>query len=704
MFRFFFLLLILCHAIVNINWKVKQCSYSNGKPYKQCDDLKGCECLHNETINETCTECGDTCALIETKEKCNANMHCEFNSQCQRIDLWKQTIRFYNIEVSQDDWDFINSPEQIFKEPEPYISCNFTMNYLQENPKTFEYAMIKVKGSLGGKVSCYNGTNVVKCRSLSYQINIDKDLPKNFDGERPVVGGKDKLQFHSMKNDESLMIERLSYSIMHHYLNISTARAVHCVLFLNGEKLGVFLNTEEIDEKSIGPILFGEKGTMYKDVWPFDYGPLSYANGVWSYVEIELMDELRNASLQCVSENQLEMKCTADEGRLMLKKYIDTDSYVKAMLANHLLNNFDGTPKNLHNHYWFQNKNNGPLVFVPWDYNNLIMSKLCKVDKGTGLIKGFGNISWYQFEDVENAVAGVCDAPPFQYLPSTSDEKSLLCSCVPRFNGLGFYSVQHMTCHGAFSIVVSQSLIDDYFNYRDAAFKGNEIDIKNGVKSMVEYWSQQIRHHINTSTIKYPMKDVWEVGIKRILLVFDYGLDQLMNRKKKVQPENIKAHFEWLENRAKKLGKCDDLCRSSSECQTQCLGNSFCYNSKCYSQITMTECDRCSSNLECQDLGCENSECSLNVESTYKICWSGNTTAEECQGNSEPLKWLDEGIAVCLSETKYERCMRRKNEKSGVSTAESKSIFSKSEISTAESNVFSKTYGIVLILILLFIL
>merc|ERR1719397_2030756 len=533
--------------------------------------------------------------------------------------------------------------------------------------------MIKVKGSIGGKLSCiYDGINVVKCRSPSYQINIDKDLPKNFDGERPVVGGKDKLQFHSMKNDQSLMIERLSYSIIHHYLNISTARAVHCVLFLNGEKLGVFLNTEEIDEKSIGPILFGEKGTMYKDVWPFDYGPLSYANGVWSYVEIELMDELRNASLQCVSENQLEMKCTADEGRLMLKKYIDTDSYVKAMSANHLLNNFDGTPKSLHNHYWFQNKNNGPYVFVPWDYNNLIMLKLCKVNEDTGLIEGFGDIERNSAHKAfyDPMMHGVCNAPSFQYLPSTIEERQLLCRCSSGFNS-------HMTCLSAVSIVLSQSLDDDYFNYRDDAFKGNEINVKNEVKSMVEYWSNQIRTHINTSSIKYPMKYDWEEKIKKISLLFDYALDQLMNRKKELNRDDIDAHFELIKNGTKKVvGKCE-----------------------------------CQSDLDCKYEGCDvQGFCGFRNDGK---CWARDPMDDECEGIEFVL--LDAGW-MCLGERKMAYCPGKKksevstaeSEKSEASESESKDIFPTSEASTAESkekekseadssqskNVFSKTFGI----------
>jgi len=632
-------------------------------------------------------------------------MHCEFNSQCERIDLWNQAVRFYNIEVSQEDWTFINDKNQFIDEP--YVPCNFTMNYQQENEKLFEFAMVKVKGSQGGKVACEYGINSAVCRSPSYQINIDKNLPENFDKEEPKVGGKDKLQFHSMMNDESLMIERLSYSIMHHYLNISTARAVHCVLFVNGEKLGVFLNTEEIDEKSIGPIFFGEKGTIYKDAWPQDYGIYGLIDPTEEF-EMDSMLKLLNESLQCVSEDQLEMNCSPQEGRMMLKKYIDTDSYVKVMLANNLLNNFDGTPKSLHNHYWFQNKNNDPYVFIPWDYNNLIMLKLCKVNADTGFIEGYGDIernnSLYM-SYFEPMFTGVCDSPPFQYLPSTIEERNLVCDCLPQLADIipGFLNA-HMTCKGAVSIVLSQSLIDDYFNYRDDVFKGNEINVQNEVKSMVEYWSNQIQTHITTSSLKYPMKDVWEKRIEETPLLFDYGLDQLMNRKKELNRTDIDAHFEWMKNRANKSGKCDGL--QKKRCRTN------------------FDCEYCKKGIK--DMEGKSTICSPQDMKCYVI----SLTPEECGGNNGFLVLADGWN--CFDETKFKICPRKEKsespaeskgtEKSDVSTespAESKGtekdIFSESDVSTVESkgngkseassaelkNVFSKTFGIAAILILL---
>jgi len=649
-------------------------------------------------------------------------MHCEFNSQCERIDLWNQAVRFYNIEVSQEDWTFINDKNQFIDEP--YVPCNFTMNYQQENEKLFEFAMVKVKGSQGGKVACEYGINSAVCRSPSYQINIDKNLPENFDKEEPKVGGKDKLQFHSMMNDESLMIERLSYSIMHHYLNISTARAVHCVLFVNGEKLGVFLNVEELNEKSIGPILFGEKGDMMKDTFPQKWFTSST---VWR--------NLINESLQCVSEDRLQMKCTPEQGRTILKKHIDTDSYVKAMLANNLLNNFDGPPKSVReNYYWFVNKNNDPWVFVPWDYNNLIMLKLCKVNNDTGLIEGYGDIdrnsSVYIYR--EQFFTGVCDAPPFQYLPSTMEERQVVCDCVTEFaQWPGKYNT-HMSCLGEVSTVLSQSLVDDYFNYRNDAFKGNEINVENEVKSMVEYWSNQIRTHINASAIIYPMKNVWEERIKKIPLFFDYGLEQLMNRKKELKDEDIDAHFEWIKNRAKELGKCQ-LCQSDLECKNYAsCENGSCIDGFCFDKKENKKCPEneneesgCQSTPECQQYArCETGFCN----DQDSKCYVQNLMGEECEGIVE-YKNLGDGF--CYDEKQFTLCtttaesesevstaeseVSTAESESEVSTAESKSIFSRSEVSTSKSkgkeksevstaestNVFSKTFGIAAILILL---
>jgi len=394
-----------------------------------------------------------------------------------------------------------------------------------------------------------------------------------------------------MNMDNSLMIERLSYSIMHHYLNITTARAVHCVLFVNGEKFGIYLNVEEIDEKSIGPILFGEKGTMSKDAWPYDDGFHDHHGKVFNEEGIDLMGELIDESLRCVSKDKLTMSCSSEEGRVMLKKYIDIDSYTKVMIANHLLNNFDATPKGMHNFYWFRNENGDPYIFVPWDYNNVIMDKFCKVNKDTGIIEGFADMMSYTGFIMEDMFNGICAAPPFQYLPSTPEERELVCFCVPSFSSSypGSFN-RHMACTSAFGVVASQSLADDYFKIRDDIFKENEIKIKNEVKSMVEYWSNQIRIHVSTSSITLPSQSDWERSIGKILLYFDYGLDQLMNRKKILKREDIDAHFEWIKNRSKELGKCEyarNYCQSDSDCEyggceMEEMTSRSCVDMKCY--------------------------------------------------------------------------------------------------------------------------
>ena len=106
-------------------------------------------------------------------------------------------IRQYNIEVKEEDWKFINAQSQW--ESEPYVPCVLTMNYQQENEKKFEMAKCKVKGSVGSKQPCEEEVGKAQCRALSYQVDVDRNRPEGFDDkDEPFIGGKDKIQFHSM--------------------------------------------------------------------------------------------------------------------------------------------------------------------------------------------------------------------------------------------------------------------------------------------------------------------------------------------------------------------------------------------------------------------------------------------------------------------------------------------------------------------------
>jgi len=387
-----------------------------------------------------------------------------------------------------------------------------------------------------------------------------------------------------------------------------------------------------------------------------------------------------------------------------------------------LLNNFDGTPKSLHNHYWFQNENKGPYVFIPWDYNNLIMQKLCKVNNDTGMIEGYGDIDRGGTGGTFSAepyYAGVCDAPPFQYLPRTLEERKLVCECVPEFSmfpdGL---LTGPMPCKGVVSIVLSQSLVDDYFNHRNDVFQGKEINIKDEVKSMVESWSNQIRTHIDntSSSIQYPTTGVWEKSIKKIPLLFNYGLDQLMNRKQNLNDDDIEAHWEWIKNRAKQMGKCDGAttvaCQSNLDCQVEGCKNetnisfTMCYQKFCYSiRLKSEECyeDDVMQVLEdgwnCGG-GMKYKQCKTKKEGSPSTTESEVSTAESSTTESEVSIAESTAESTAESEVSKHIFSKESTAESEVSTAESSTT--EPEVSTAESKkVFSKTFGIAVILILL---
>lgn len=688
------ILLGLGNASIEVNWQVKQCEDFNGKAYKKCNDLHGCKCDHEKIDdNPSCTKCVDACTKLKTKEACQADVSCEFKSKCERIDLFREDeVRQYNIEVKEEDWNFINKPSQW--EQEPYVPCILTMNYKQDNEKKFEMAKCKVKGSAGSKIPCQGSVGKVQCRSLSYQVDVDRNRPEGFDDKNePFIGGKDKIQFHAMMNDRSLMIERLSYSFMHHFLGIKTSRAVHCVVFLNGEKLGVFLNAEELDEASIGPLFFGETGTMHKEAWPQDFGV--YAEDM--QVEgMTLMENLITEAAQCLSRDRLKMQCSPEEGKKMLQKFIETDAYVRVMLANIVLNNFDGTPFHAHNHYWFQKDKDSPYVFVPWDYNNLIMTRFCKVNENTGMIEGFGELGRDNSRQMQPLIEGICDNPPFQYLPKTQEERDLICQCIPQMAEWQGTFNTHLPCQSAVHTVMSQSLVNDFFALRDSTLLGKEDEIKNQVQLWLTHWSNQIRSHIDSSKIQHPPLNYWEKQTQEIPNFFNYGLDQTMNRKQSLKQEDVDARINLI-RKWKDDGKCTlrakGGCESDKECQ-YCQNKEMGYigicgrtDQKCYvgnhqaeeckdnkGRKDLTEgwfcvdegkyalCEFCEGEEDCEYEGCrggDGTEWAGCGEDDGK-CYHGISGSKDCEGNKD-VKPLDGGW-FCFNEDKVKQCPARKSD------------------------------------------
>ena len=105
---------------------------------------------------------------------------------------------------------------------------------------------IRYKGSIGAFVNCLSGSNVFNpsgsktCTKLSMKVKV------NWENSDDTFFGLKKLQFHSQNNDQSQMRERLGYWL-YREMGVAAPRSIHSRLVVNGQFMGVFALTEQID-------------------------------------------------------------------------------------------------------------------------------------------------------------------------------------------------------------------------------------------------------------------------------------------------------------------------------------------------------------------------------------------------------------------------------------------------------------------------
>jgi len=129
----------------------------------------------------------------------------------------QEALYTYELLLSETNLNIINNDPAA----EQYVS-----GALVFQGDTISPVGIRYKGSIGAFVGCLSGNNWTNpsgsktCTKLSMKIKI------NYEGREEKFYGLKKLQFHSMKNDESQMRERIGYSLFRE-MGVAAPRVVH---------------------------------------------------------------------------------------------------------------------------------------------------------------------------------------------------------------------------------------------------------------------------------------------------------------------------------------------------------------------------------------------------------------------------------------------------------------------------------------------
>ena len=173
-------------------------------------------------------------------------------------------FRSYNLQLSSRDVKMLVADPTL----ELYVPCTFTTDYGTELAKTVTGAGCRYKGSVGSLRMCVDGATKKEngeCRKLSLKVDVNK-----FRQDSNNMNGLGKYVFNGMPVDYSLMSERVVYSL-YQDADITSSRAVHAKIYVNGNFNGVYTMVENLDTGFMRRNFKNDdnegRGGIYKDPW-----------------------------------------------------------------------------------------------------------------------------------------------------------------------------------------------------------------------------------------------------------------------------------------------------------------------------------------------------------------------------------------------------------------------------------------------------
>ncbi len=266
------------------------------------------------------------------------------------------TVRTYNI--------LLGEAEAAALKADPTAEV-YVRGAVEIDGRRFDPIGVRYKGFFGVLRACFvEGRQV--CPKLSWKLRFDEYEPSlRYEGLK-------RLNFHAMNGDDAQMREILSYEVFRD-AGVVAPRAVYARLELNGEPLGLFTLTEDIDDRFVADRFRDRgRGVLYKEVWP------GRIDTLWAFQET-LTDAIARGPLDPGGLERFSEavgSAGTDEARyLALAEYLDPGHDVfNYLAADRLTDNWDGivawycVPECLnHNYFWYQDGISGQFTLIPWD-------------------------------------------------------------------------------------------------------------------------------------------------------------------------------------------------------------------------------------------------------------------------------------------------------------------------------------------------
>lgn len=316
-------------------------------------------------------------------------------------------LHTFELRLPQASLDFLNADPMA----EEYVEGELVFEGETVGPVGIRY-----KGSVGKWVGCVGEGEIFAdggakaCTKLSMKVKINWDDP---DAE---FYGLRKLQFHSQNLDQTLMHERLGY-LLFREMGVAAPRSVHARLVVNGEFVGLFALTEQIDGRFTRHNFEDGTGNLYKEVWPLRSDGKPRSNSEF-YEGLKTNEDDKNLDMsQMISF--AEQIASEDDGREVMRRWMDIEEIISYAVVDRTIRNDDGafhwycstdeanygSDCGNHNFYWYSNPSTGKVHLIPWDLDNAFENILFDANPVTPIAdkwgetsngcKGFAYGEWY---------------------------------------------------------------------------------------------------------------------------------------------------------------------------------------------------------------------------------------------------------------------------------------------------------------------
>jgi spore coat protein CotH len=278
----------------------------------------------------------------------------------------QEAFHTFEIDLSPADLAFLDADPAA----EEYVEGSLTFD-----GETIEGIGVRYKGSVGAFVGCTAGPNPFAasgpktCTKLSMQLKINTD-----DRDREFYGVR-RVQLHAQNLDPSMMHERLGYWLFRE-MGVAAPRSTHARVVVNGEYLGVFALTEEIDGRFTRANFDDGAGNLYKEVWPFAADGTAQPAEVFVDALVTNEDDGSRAELMMRFTEEF-LAAPPGERTPVLERWFDLDTLIATFVVDRAIRHDDGPLHwycfdecEPHNFYLYEDPTAEQLTLVPWDLDN----------------------------------------------------------------------------------------------------------------------------------------------------------------------------------------------------------------------------------------------------------------------------------------------------------------------------------------------